>query len=154
MKKRKKKKIPPIFIILLIIIIGIFVIRKINHKSDKPNNQVEVTAKQDVEINMTDETQTSINLEKDYLFGNFEYTDIIFERKEGITTISCIVRNLSGTSTEEKKVEINLLDKAGNVKYTLNGLINPIGVGGSTKFKASIPTRITGITDISIKEKE
>ena len=166
-KVNKKKKIRmPIFLIIIILIIGIVIGINQIKKQDKENeneNQIQNTIMENEEDEIKEkyvqllEDGSKLNisekLRKNKKIDGLVLKDIQLTYKNGVTTLLTNVENTSNKKSEQKVVEVTLIDENKEKIYTLQGIIEEIEAGGTKQLNCSITADFANAYDFTIKEK-
>ena len=82
-----------------------------------------------------------------------EYKDISLSYKNGVTTLLANVENKTNEKSEQKVVEVTLVDENKEKIYTLQGIIEEVESGGTKQLNCSITADFANTYDFTIKEK-
>ena len=154
--RREEKRLIIIVILIGVVIIGGLLIWK-NNKGEKYNENVMQIEENEVEeyvqkLEDGSKLNVSEELRKEKEIEGLEITNIQLKETRGITTLLAEVENTSGKISEEKKVQVEILNKKGEVITTLKGRIDKIGVGEKVQLNMSVTADVANAYDFRIRE--
>lgn len=132
-------------ILIIVAIILIIILSWVKLKNNKNNEEI-VNSNQE---NVVEETTNLIATTKTN--GTFEIFNTDITTDTGATVITATVKNVSGTRTEEQKIEIVLLDEENNEIGNMTVTVPSLGADALTEIKSQKLTVIKNIYDFKIK---
>lgn len=108
--------------------------------------------KEEYTTELEDGTKVNISskLSEKKIYNGLEFTNIKFTKKTSVTNLSAEVKNTTSSDIEEQMININVLDKSGNILTTFQGELEAIETGKTIIFNAGIVGDYINAYDIEI----
>ena len=132
---------------LIIVIIAIIAIIAIIVKLTSSDKKEEKPTYADKQENGT-VVNTSKKLAETKSYNGLEFTNIKFSHTESVTSLNAEVKNTTTNKMEAQLVDINVLDKDGNVMTSFVGEINELEPGETTTIDSGIAANYVNAYDI------
>lgn len=132
---------------LVIVIIAIIAVIAIIVKLVSPKQQEEKQTYADKQENGT-VVNTSKKLSETKTYNGLEFTNIKFSHTESVTSLNAEVKNTTSNTTPAQLVDINVLDKDGNIMTSFVGEINKLEPGETTTIDSGIAANYVNAYDI------
>lgn len=132
---------------LVIVIIAIIAVIAIIVKLASPKQQEEKQTYADKQENGT-VVNTSKKLSETKTYNGLEFTNIKFSHTESVTSLNAEVKNTTSNTTPAQLVDINVLDKNGNIMTSFVGEINKLEPGETTTIDSGIAANYVNAYDI------
>ena len=132
---------------LIVVIIAIIAIIGIIVKLASPKKQEEKPNYADKQENGT-VVNTSKKLSETKTYKGLEFTNIKFSHTESVTSLNAQVKNTTTNKIPAQLVDINVLDKDGNVMTSFVGEINELEPGETTTIDSGIAANYVNAYDI------
>lgn len=89
-------------------------------------------------------------------FEGLEFSNLKVSIDDELTTVTADVKNTSGQDMQGKWINVNVLNKKGDVITTLGGYIDPVAAGETTPLQSAILTNTKDrkAEDIQIVEQD
>lgn len=143
MNQKQKKAI--IIVVALVVVIAIVAIVIVF--SSKGKEEYVKVEEDGTRVN------TSEKLAQTKTCNGLEFSNIKFTNSSGVTNLYADVKNITENDMSAQTVNINVLDKDGNVITTLYGNVAAIKAGETTTLSAAIVANYTNAYDIEIVQK-
>ena len=160
MKVKGTKGITLIALVLIIIAVIAIIAIFLANKGEKDNRVSSNSKSSEVQkeeyakpLEDGSKINTSEELNKTKKLDNLEISDIQFREAGGITTLLADVTNTGKTDENEKRIIIEVIDKAGKTITTLKGRIDAVPAGGKTQINIGVTADVANAYDFRIKNR-
>lgn len=123
-----------VIILVIAIVVAIAIIVKVTSSDPKVE---ETTSYADKQENGT-VINTSKKLSEVKQYNGLEFTNIKFSHTESVTSLNAEVKNTTSSSIPAQLVDINVIDKNGNIMTSFVGEINELEPGETTTIDSGI----------------
>lgn len=151
-------------IALVLIIVGAVVLGGVllnfMFKKEVPNNpQIGVEDKQEEVDNefvyeMEDGSKLNVSeeMQKEKTVGSLKISNIQLKETNGITTLLADVENTGNSESQEKMLQIEVIDKNGNEITTIRCPVDAVKSGEKVQLNTSVTANISNAYDFRVKE--
>ena len=156
MKKKEKRMIIMLIIVGVVVIGGLLIWGNRSKKEGEVvGGEVEETNQEEYVQELEDGSKLNISekLHEEKELGELRITNIQLREIGGITTLLADVENKSGEISESKMVEVEVIDKEGNIIITLKGVIDEMEEGETSQLNVSVTSDIANAYDFRISEE-
>ena len=149
--KDNEKKMLIILLIILVIAIIIFVVNKNKKGNNNENAEENNTVEEFVQV-LEDGTKlnTSTKLSEAKEVNGLKFENMQLTEQNGQSVLLADVTNNSGKATNLTIVDVVLLDKNGQERITVGGIISPLQAGEKTQFNTSMTLDYANAYDFKI----
>jgi len=149
-----------VLIIVAVVLLGGILLNVMTKKQEVPNNQQVGTQDKQEEVDnefvyeMEDGSKlnTSEEMQKTKTVGKLKISNVQLKETKGITTLLADVENTGGSETPEKMLQIEVIDKNGQVITTIRCPIDAVKPGEKVQLNTSVTADISNAYDFRVKE--
>lgn len=138
---QKQKKILIIVLALVVVIAIIAAVVIFKGQNKEPYVRVEEDGTR---------VNTSEKLAEAKTYKGLEFSNIKFVNSSGVTNLTADVKNATENDMPAQSLNINVLDKSGNIITTFAGVVAAVRAGETTMLSAAIGGNYTNAYDIEI----
>lgn len=143
----KQKNIKLLIVVVVVVIAIIAIVVAVSSPKNEKEEYVE-------ELEDGTKVNTSEKLAETKTYNGLEFTNIKLSNSSSVTNLYAEVKNTTSNDMSEQLIDINILDKEGNIITTFGGTIAALKAGETTTLNAGIVSNYANAYDIEIVEPQ